>query len=233
MNILQRITPEARGQGMTSQRARDRLIDRLKSEGITDRRVLEVMRSLPRHLFVEEALASRAYEDTALPIGKAQTISQPWVVARMTQALIEQALPRKVLEVGTGSGYQAAVLAALVENVYTVERIDELLRNARRRFRKLAIENIRSKHADGKMGWTEHAPYDAIILTAADDAVPEELFDQLAADGVLVAPVGRPGAQKLLRYRYVEPVEGSCAPAGWVGEVLDEVSFVPLLGGLV
>jgi protein-L-isoaspartate(D-aspartate) O-methyltransferase len=233
MNILQRTTPEARGLGMTSQRARDRLIDRLKNEGITDRRVLEVMRRLPRHLFVEEALASRAYEDTALPIGKAQTISQPWVVARMTQALIEHVLPKKVLEVGTGSGYQAAVLAALVENVYTVERIDELLRNARRRFRKLVIENIRSKHADGKLGWSEHAPYDAIILTAADDAVPEELFDQLAPDGVLVAPVGRPGAQKLMRYRCVAAGEGAALKAEWVGEVLDEVSFVPLLGGLV
>ncbi|WP_414707297.1 protein-L-isoaspartate(D-aspartate) O-methyltransferase [Rudaea sp.] len=214
---------------MTSQRARDRLIDRLKSNGIADRRVLDVMRRLPRHLFIEEALASRAYEDTALPIGQAQTISQPWVVARMTEALIEHALPKKVLEIGTGSGYQAAVLAALVENVYTVERIDELLRNARRRFRKLGIENLRSKHADGKLGWAEHAPYDAIILTAADDAVAPELFAQLAPDGVLVAPVGRPGAQKLLRYRQLNAVEKS----GWVGEALDAVSFVPLLGGLI
>jgi protein-L-isoaspartate(D-aspartate) O-methyltransferase len=224
-----RLTSEARGLGMTSQRARDRLIDRLKSNGIADRRVLDVMRRLPRHLFIEEALASRAYEDTALPIGQAQTISQPWVVARMTEALIDGVLPKKVLEVGTGSGYQAAVLAALVENVYTVERIDELLRNARRRFRKLGIENLRSKHADGKLGWPEHAPYDAIILTAADDTVAPELFAQLAPDGVLVAPVGRPGAQKLLRYRRVESAEKS----GWVGEALDEVSFVPLLGGLV
>ena len=214
---------------MTTQRARDRLIDRLKSNGIADRRVLDVMRRLPRHLFIEEALASRAYEDTALPIGQAQTISQPWVVARMTEALIEDALPKKVLEIGTGSGYQAAVLAALVENVYTVERIDELLRNARRRFRKLGIENLRSKHADGKLGWPEHAPYDAIILTAADDAVASELFAQLAPDGVLVAPVGRPGAQKLLRYRQLDATEKS----GWVGEALDSVSFVPLLGGLM
>ncbi|MFT3791332.1 MAG: protein-L-isoaspartate(D-aspartate) O-methyltransferase [Rudaea sp.] len=227
--MTQRFTPEARGLGMTSQRARDRLIERLKAQGIADRRVLDVMRSLPRHLFVEEALASRAYEDTALPIGQAQTISQPYVVARMTSALIEHALPKKALEVGTGSGYQAAVLAALVENVYTVERIDELLRNARRRFRKLGIDNIRSKHADGKLGWAEHAPYDAIILTAADDALREELFDQLAPDGVLVAPVGKPGVQKLLRYRLVEKEAG----AMWVGESLGDVSFVPLLGGLV
>ena len=234
MSILQRLTTEARGLGMTSQRARDRLIDRLKTDGIADRRVLDVMRRLPRHLFIEEALASRAYEDTALPIGQAQTISQPWVVARMTEALIEHGIPKKVLEVGTGSGYQAAVLAALVENVYTVERIDELLRNARRRFRKLGIENLRSKHADGKLGWAEHAPYDAIILTAADETVAPELFAQLAPHGVLVAPVGRPGAQKLLRYRYVEAAEKPATEkAGWVGEPLDAVSFVPLLGGLV
>ena len=224
-----RLTPEVRGLGMTSQRARDRLINRLQEQGIADRRVLDVMRSLPRHLFIEEALASRAYEDTALPIGQAQTISQPWVVARMTCALIEHALPKKVLEVGTGSGYQAAVLAALVENVYTVERIDELLRNARRRFRKLGIDNIRSKHADGKLGWAEHAPYDAIILTAADDALRPELFDQLSPGGVLVAPVGKPGVQKLLRYRLVEKEQGPM----WVGESLGDVSFVPLLGGLV
>jgi len=179
MNVFSRPTPEARGLGMTSQRARDRLIDRLKAEGIADMRVLDVLRRLPRHLFIEEALASRAYEDTALPIGLGQTISQPWVVARMTEALIEHKLPAKVLEVGTGSGYQAAVLAALVENVYTVERIEELLRNARRRFRKLGIENIRSRHDDGKLGWPEHAPFDAIVLTAAGEAVDAALFGQL------------------------------------------------------
>lgn len=236
MTMMQRLTPEMRGLGMTSQRARDRLIDRLASrlpsdsrKPISDRRVLDVMRMLPRHLFIEDALASRAYEDDALPIGRAQTISQPYIVARMTEALIEHAVPKKVLEVGTGSGYQAAVLAALVENVYTVERIDELLRNARRRFRKLGIDNIRSKHADGKLGWAEHAPYDAIIVTAADDALRPELFDQLAPDGVLVAPVGKPGVQKLLRYRLVDKEGG----AMWVGESLGDVSFVPLLGGLV
>ncbi len=227
MSILHRISPEARGLGMTSQRARDRLIDRLQVEGIADRRVLDVMRRLPRHLFIEEALASRAYEDTALPIGQAQTISQPWVVARMTEILIAPKLPAKVLEIGTGSGYQAAVLAALVENVYTVERIDELLRNARRRFRKLAIENIRSKHSDGKLGWSEHAPYDAIMLTAADDAVPRELFEQLAPDGVLVAPVGKQGAQKLVRYKL------DAEKSAWVAEPFEAVAFVPLLGGMI
>jgi len=227
--MMQRLSPEARGLGMTSQRARDRLIERLQSEGIADKRVLDVMRRLPRHLFIEEALASRAYEDTALPIGQAQTISQPWVVARMTEALIAHAQPKSVLEIGTGSGYQAAVLAALVENVFTVERIDELLRNARRRFRKLAIENVRSKHADGKLGWPEHGPYDAIMLTAADDRVPPELFAQLAPMGVLVAPVGKPGTQKLMRYRRAPGDEST----EWIGESLEAVSFVPLLGGLV
>jgi protein-L-isoaspartate(D-aspartate) O-methyltransferase len=224
MSAFSRPTPEARGLGMTSQRARDRLVARLKEEGIADRRVLDVIGRLPRHLFIEEALASRAYEDTALPIGLSQTISQPWVVARMTEALIEDKVPDKVLEIGTGSGYQAAVLAALVKNVYTVERIEELLRNARRRFRKLGIENIRSKHDDGRLGWAEHAPYDAIMLTAAGEAVDQELFAQLASDGVLVAPVGPPGHQRLLRYRNTEK--------GWVSESLGAVSFVPLLGGI-
>ena len=225
MNVFSRPTPETRGLGMTSQRARDRLVERLKAEGIADRRVLDVIGRLPRHLFIEEALASRAYEDTALPIGLSQTISQPWVVARMTEALFEHRVPERVLEIGTGSGYQAAVLATLVKNVYTVERIEELLRNARRRFRKLGIDNIRSKHDDGRLGWPEHAPYDAIILTAAGDAVDKGLFAQLAPDGVLVAPVGPPGQQRLLRFRNSDN--------GWVSESLGAVSFVPLLGGVV
>jgi len=224
MSLFSRPTPEARGLGMTSQRARDRLIERLKAEGISDRRVLDVIARLPRHLFIEEALASRAYEDTALPIGLGQTISQPYVVARMTEALIEPKIPTKVLEIGTGSGYQAAVLAALCGNVYTVERIEELLRDARRKFRKLNVANIRSKHDDGKLGWPEHAPFDAIMLTAAGEYVDEALFAQLAPDGVLVAPVGPPGAQRLLRY---------CRDGEkWKAEMLGQVSFVPLLGGL-
>ena len=224
MNVFSHPTPEARGLGMTSQRARDRLIERLKKDGIADRRVLEVMRRLPRHLFVEEALASRAYEDTALPIGLGQTISQPWIVARMTEALIEPKLPARVLEIGSGSGYQAAVLAALVENVYSVERIGELLRNARRRWRKLGIDNVRSRHDDGTVGWSEFAPYDAIVLTAASEQIDAALFDQLAPDGALVAPVGPPGRQQLLRYRR--------GAEGWVAQSLGDVSFVPLLGGL-
>ena len=215
---------ESRGLGMTSQRARDRLVERLAAEGIKDRRVLDVIRRLPRHLFIDEALASRAYEDTALPIGQGQTISQPWVVARMTEALIEHGVPRRVLEIGTGSGYQAAVLAELVEKVYTVERIEELLRNARRRFRKLGLGNIRSKHDDGRLGWPEEAPFDAIILTAAGAELEAELLAQLAPAGCLVAPVGPAGRQTLLRVRSVE--------GEWVRESLGAVSFVPLLGGI-
>jgi protein-L-isoaspartate(D-aspartate) O-methyltransferase len=214
----------SRGLGMTSQRARDRLVERLAAEGIRDRRVLDVIRQLPRHLFIDEALASRAYEDTALPIGQGQTISQPWVVARMTEALIEHRLPRRVLEIGTGSGYQGAVLAQLVEKVYTVERIEELLRNARRRFRKLGIANIRSRHADGRLGWPEEAPFDAVILTAAGAELDAALLEQLAPDGCLVAPVGPAGRQTLLRVRAVD--------GEWVRESLGSVSFVPLLGGV-
>ena len=162
-----RLPLEAAGLGMTSQRARDRLVERLREQGIRDARVLEVMRTLPRHLFIDEALASRAYEDTALPIGRSQTISQPYVVARMTEALIEFGLPQNVLELGTGSGYQAAVLAMLVKQVNSVERIEELSRTARKRFRKLGFSNVRARFEDGRLGWSEHAPFDAIIVTAA------------------------------------------------------------------
>lgn len=224
MSTFSRLLPEARGLGMTSQRARDRLIERLTAEGIKDRRVLEVLRQLPRHLFIDEALATRAYEDTALPIGQGQTISQPYVVARMTELLLETTVPRRVLEIGTGSGYQCAVLAALVEKVYTVERIDELLRNARRRFRKLGLGNIRSRHDDGRLGWPDESPFDAIIVTAAGADLEQALLAQLAPDGVLVAPIGPPGRQELLRVRAGEN--------GWQREIVAAVSFVPLLGGV-
>ena len=212
------------GSGMTSQRARDRLIARLREEGIGDARVLDVIRTTPRHLFVDEALASRAYEDVALPIGLGQTISQPWVVARMTELLIERGIPRRVLEIGTGSGYQAAVLAALADTVYTVERIEELLRGARRRFRNLKLENIRSRHDDGNIGWQAEAPFDAIVLTAAGESVPRKLLEQLSPGGVLVAPLGPAGHQKLTRLRRQDDE--------WVSDELEEVSFVPLLGGV-
>ncbi|HEX5961457.1 MAG TPA: protein-L-isoaspartate(D-aspartate) O-methyltransferase [Rhodanobacteraceae bacterium] len=214
----------ARGRGMTSQRARDRLVATLRAEGIKDPRVLDVIRTTPRHLFIDEALAARAYENTALPIGLGQTISQPWVVARMTELLVEQALPQRVLEIGTGSGYQAAVLAGLVETVYTVERIEELLRKARRQFRNMKIENIRSRHDDGNIGWPSEAPFDAIVLTAAGESLPRALLAQLREGGTLVAPLGPAGAQRLTRFRR----EGG----QWQREELEAVSFVPLLGGL-
>jgi protein-L-isoaspartate(D-aspartate) O-methyltransferase len=218
--------PEVQGTGMTSQRARDRLVERLRAEGgIKDERVLAALQSLPRHLFIDEALASRAYEDTALPIGNGQTISQPWVVARMTEALIEHGMPKRVLEIGTGSGYQAAVLATLGIEVYTVERIDELLRLARRRFRNMGL-NLRTKHDDGRLGWPEHAPYDGIIVTAAGAALDQSLLDQLAEGGTLVAPVGAPNStQTLLRVRKVD--------GGVQREDLGKVVFVPLVSGTI
>ena len=217
-----RLQPEAIGVGMTSQRVRDRLIERLRDTGIRDERVLNAIRTVPRHLFVDEALATRAYEDTALPIGHGQTISQPWVVARMTEVLLENA-PSKVLEIGTGSGYQAAVLAALGLEVYTVERIGELLRQARKRFRTLGM-NIRSKHDDGRIGWPEHGPYDAIIVTAAAPALVPALVQQLRVGGVLVAPVGGSASQALVRLVRRED--------GGVDETtLAAVAFVPLLSG--
>ncbi len=211
------------GIGMTSPRARERLLESLRRNGIRDERVLAAIRDVPRHLFIDEALASRAYEDTALPIGRGQTISQPWVVARMTEALLEHGARRRVLEIGTGSGYQAAVLAQRVEDVFTIERIDELQRGARRRFRKLGYRNIHCRHDDGRLGWEEHAPYDGILVTAAGTTFEPQLLRQLAPDGVLVAPVGEPGAQQLLRWR--------AGRGDWQPEVLGAVSFVPLLAG--
>jgi protein-L-isoaspartate(D-aspartate) O-methyltransferase len=209
---------------MTSQRARDRLVATLRAEGIKDARVLDVIRTMPRHLFLDEALSARAYENNALPIGLGQTISQPWVVARMTELLIERAIPDRVLEVGTGSGYQAAVLSQLVGTVYTVERIEELLRKTRRLFRTMKLENIRTRHDDGNIGWTAEAPFDAIVLTAAGETVPRALCEQLAEGGVLVAPLGPAGSQRLTRISR----EGE----SWPREEFEAVSFVPLLGGL-
>jgi protein-L-isoaspartate(D-aspartate) O-methyltransferase len=214
-----------KGEGMTSQRARDRLAASLKEDGISDPRVIEVIRTVPRHHFIDQALHSRAYENTALPIGHGQTISQPWVVARMTEALLEFGTPEKVLEIGTGSGYQAVVLAALVPQLFTVERIEELLRQARRRFRQLGLTNVRSRHDDGKLGWPAEGPFDAIILTAAGDAIPSRLLDQLSPTGVLVAPVGSPSSQTLIRMR-------GDGQGDFIQEELGAVSFVPLLGGI-
>ena len=226
-----RLQPADVGIGMTGQRARDRLVERLRNGGtlqrplppIGDERVLNAIRTVPRHQFVDEALAARAYEDDALPIGHGQTISQPWVVARMTEALLETT-PKKVLEVGTGSGYQAAVLAALGLDVFTVERIGDLLRTARKRFRALGL-HVRSKHDDGRIGWPEEAPFDAIIVTAAGPALVDALVAQLAPGGTLVAPVGGSGGQALLRLRKRE--DGSIEQAD-----LGPVIFVPLLSGM-
>ena len=223
------LQPESVGLGMTSQRVRDRLIERLRAgspqtAGIADERVLNAIRTVPRHLFVDEVLATRAYEDTALPIGHGQTISQPWVVARMTEALMESQ-PRKVLEVGTGSGYQAAVLAALGLEVHTVERIGELLRIARKRFRTLGL-TVRSKHDDGRVGWPENGPFDAILVTAGAPALVDALRDQLVPGGTLIAPVGAANAQSLVKL--VKHADGSVDE-----QVLAPVVFVPLLSGIV
>ncbi len=226
MTARMRLQPEAIGVGMTSQRVRDRLIERLRDGGIRDERVLNAIRTVPRHLFVDEALATRAYEDTALPIGHGQTISQPWVVAKMTEALFTgNAQPKKVLEVGTGSGYQGAILAALGLEVYTVERIGELLRIARKRFLTLGL-NVRSKHDDGRIGWPECAPFDAIVVTAAAPALVDALTSQLAPGGTLVAPVGASSAQSLMQLR--KDGEGEIEES-----TLAQVVFVPLLSGMV
>lgn len=226
MTARMRLHPEAIGVGMTSQRVRDRLIERLRENDITDERVLNAIRTVPRHLFIDEALATRAYEDTALPIGHGQTISQPWVVAKMTEALFADGRqPKKVLEVGTGSGYQAAILAALGVEVFTVERIGELLRSARKRFRALGL-HVRSKHDDGRIGWPEHAPFDGIVVTAAAPALVDALSEQLAPGGTLVAPVGASGAQSLLCLR--KDADGAIEET-----TLAPVVFVPLLSGLI
>jgi protein-L-isoaspartate(D-aspartate) O-methyltransferase len=215
--------PDRRGIGMTSQRTRDRLINRLKEQGISHVELLSVMRELPRHLFVDEALASRAYEDTALPIGHGQTISQPHSVAKMTEILLDGIPKKKVLEIGTGSGYQTAVLSRLVERVYSVERIEPLQNQARERFYQLKHNNIRLKYSDGTWGWEENAPYDGIIVTCAPEEVPEALLKQLAPGGRLVIPVGGSGKQSL---RVIDRNGSSFEET-----VLDDVSFVPLLSG--
>ncbi len=209
------------GIGMTSQRTRDRLIARLREEGIKDVRVLDVMRTTPRHIFVDEALASRAYEDTALPIGYGQTISQPYIVARMSEVLLAGGPRSKVLEIGTGSGYQTAVLAQLVDQVYTVERIPELHARAKKCLTELQLRNVRFQRSDGSWGWQQYAPYDGIMVTAAPEQVPEELLMQLAEGGRLVIPSGRADAQRL---RLIIRSADSFSET-----LLDWVSFVPLI----
>jgi protein-L-isoaspartate(D-aspartate) O-methyltransferase len=212
------------GIGMTSQGTRDRLVERLRGNGILDEKVLKAIATIPRHEFVDEALSSRAYEDTALPIGLSQTISQPWIVAKMTEAILDSGSPEKVLEVGTGSGYQAAILACLVPKVFTVERIEELLKRARRRFHKLGLNNIYTRYADGHLGWPSQAPFDGIIVTAAASGIPDELVQQLRIGGILVIPVEKAGMQRLLAIRRTQE--------GYDEKDLGGVIFVPMLSGL-
>ena len=219
-----KLRTENRGIGMTSQGTRDRLVQTLRNEGIKDERVLKAITQVPRHKFIDEALSSRAYENTALPIGQSQTISQPWIVARMTEAVLDGGNPRKVLEIGTGSGYQAAILSHLVPAVFTVERIEVLLKLARRRFHNLRLNNIYVRYADGHLGWPGQAPFDGIMVTAAAQAVPEELLEQLAIGGLLVIPIENNGYQRLITVRRTED--------GFEETDLGAVVFVPLLSGL-
>ena len=214
------------GVGMTSLRTRERLIQRLRDQGVTNMRVLDVLLNTPRHIFLDEALAHRAYEDTALPIGHGQTISQPYIVARMTEILLGATGGKlnKVLEVGTGSGYQTSVLAQLVPNVYSVERIKPLQDKARDRLRQLGLRNVQLRHADGGFGWPEAGLYDAILSTAAPQAVPDELLKQLAPGGVLVIPIGGRDQQLHLILRDGET-------ENYITQILEPVKFVPFLSG--
>jgi protein-L-isoaspartate(D-aspartate) O-methyltransferase len=212
------------GIGMTSARTRERLVQRLREQGIANEQVLERIRSVPRHLFVDEALASRAYEDTALPIGFGQTISQPYVVARMTALLIEGGHPRKALEIGTGCGYQTAVLAPMVGQLFSIERIDALIRRARERMRMLNLYQVRLRLADGWKGWPSEAPFDGILVAAAAPSLPENLLQQLADGGRLIMPVGAGRGQRLLRV--------TRRGAVFEQESLDGVSFVPMIEGV-
>jgi len=213
------------GIGMTSARTRDRLVQRLREQGITNPVVLDRIRNVPRHIFVDEALGSRAYEDTALPIGFGQTISQPYIVARMTEALLAGGPLSKVLEVGTGCGYQSAVLAPLVSKLYSIERIEPLFLRAKLRLDELDLRNVRLKHGDGTTGWKSLAPFDGILVAAAAISVPEALLKQLQVGGRLIVPVGPDGHQELIRFTRKESRIDR--------ESLGPVAFVPLLGGVV
>ena len=213
----------AAGVGMTSQRTRTRMIDRLREEGIRDERVLAAIAAVPRHLFVEEALASRAYEDSALPLGFSQTISQPFIVARMIEVLRAGRELGKTLEIGAGCGYQAAVLAQLTSEVYAVERIEPLLAKAKLNLRAIQQFKVRLKYADGNLGLPEAAPFDTIIVAAAASSVPQALLQQLALGGKMLLPLGTGDQFLLLVERRAE---------GYVETRLDSVRFVPLLSGL-
>jgi len=200
-----------------------RLLDRLRSQGISDQTVLDAIGEIPRHLFVDEALAHRAYEDTALPIGFNQTLSQPYIVARMTELALQNGTPGRVLELGTGSGYQSAVLSRVASEVYSIERIKPLLDKARQRLRTLKARNVRCKHGDGFEGWSEFAPFDVILGAAAPETVPENLLGQLAPGGVLLLPVGG-SSQKLIQV--------TLTPEGFEQTIVEDVFFVPMLEGV-
>ena len=215
---------DLRGVGMTSQRARDRLVEQLKAMGIRSKPVLEALRTTPRHLFVDEALASRAYDNTALPIGYGQTISQPYVVARMSEVLLNGGVLRRVLEIGTGSAYQTAILAQIAQQVYSVERIEVLSVKASERIAALGYTNVRFLYGDGCEGWSRYAPYDGILVAAAPVGVPEKLLNQLDLGGRLIIPVGHAGQQQLLRIDRSQD--------GFLEKRLDLVSFVPMLEGV-
>ena len=212
------------GTGMTSDSSRLRLISSLEDEGVSNKKVLEVMKLIPRHIFVDEAISSKAYDNTALPIGKSQTISHPLIVAKMTEILMS-ASPKRVLEIGTGSGYQAAILSLLVEKVYTIERIELLHNKSKNIFRKIGLKNIYTRFSDGNSGWTQKSPFDAIIVTAGAIDIPDALIDQLSADnGILLSPVENNGKQYL---KSIIKTQNGCAE-----KIHGIVNFVPLLAGV-
>ena len=208
---------------MTSQRTRERLIQRLMDQGITQFEVLEAIRSVPRHLFVDEALAHRSYEDTALPIGYGQTLSQPYVVARMSELALARGRPKKVLELGSGSGYQTAILASLVDEICAIERIKPLLERARKQLRALRVRNVRLRHGDGLDGWSSEAPFDLILGAAAPERLPTQLLEQLTPGGRLILPVGGEWQQLIMVTATAE---------GYVEEVIEKVNFVPMVRGV-
>jgi len=217
------VNSRLQGKGMTSDRTRARMVDRLRKQGITDEKVLEVMGNTARHIFVDEALESRSYDDVALPIGHNQTISQPYIVAKMTEILLENGPLSKVLEIGTGCGYQTSILAPLVDKVYTVERIAPLLKKAKNNLWDLKLKNISYQHSDGGWGWPEQAPFDGIIVAAAPQEIPQTLLDQMAVGGVMLIPVGGKNQQQLYKVTRSE--------SGYENEILEAVSFVPFLSG--
>ncbi|RLA21822.1 MAG: protein-L-isoaspartate(D-aspartate) O-methyltransferase [Gammaproteobacteria bacterium] len=215
---------QTEGIGMTSRRTRERMINRLIEQGISSHKILDAIRNVPRHLFMDDALASRAYEDTALPIGHGQTISQPYIVAKMTELLVDHQHMKSVLEIGTGCGYQTAVLAQLVDYVYSVERIEPLYRQAKNRLWDLQVRNVSYLHSDGGWGWPEKAPYDGILVAAAPPEIPQALLDQMAVGGIMLIPIGKErGVQELQRVIRTQ--------TGYEIESLEPVSFVPFLSG--